>query len=259
MCKIAFNVGGLAIHWYGILAAVGFLAGLWTASRRAPRYGIAGETMADFGPWVIVGALVGARLWFVVSYWQEEFAGRPLWEIFNLRAGGLVFYGGLVGSTVATLLFVRRRKVPLWTFADAVAPSIALGHAFGRAGCLMNGCCYGLPTKLPWAIHLNDDPFLRGIGVHPTQIYEGVLLLALYGFLAWQYRRKQFAGQTFALYLLAYAPIRFCVEIFRGDYGDYRFLGLKPGQAFSVVVFAAGIWCYARLRPSKLAPASPST
>ena len=86
--------------------------------------------------------LVGARGLYVLSYWQEDFAGRPLWQILNIRGGGLVFYGGLIGASLACILYVRLKRLPLWKIADVLAPSIALGHAFGRIGCLMNGCCY---------------------------------------------------------------------------------------------------------------------
>jgi phosphatidylglycerol:prolipoprotein diacylglycerol transferase len=250
--KVAFSVGGFAIHWYGILVAAGFLAGLWTASRRAPRAGISGETVADYGPWVVVGALLGARLWFVISYWEQDFAQQSLWQMFNIRAGGLVFYGGLVGASLATVLFARVRRVPLWALADTLAPSIALGHAFGRGGCLMNGCCYGTPTSLPWAVRYADDAGLHGAGVHPTQAYEAILLLGLYAALAWQFRRRQFNGQTFALYLLVYPVIRFAVELFRGDYGAPGFAGLKPGQLFSLVVLVAGIALYRTFRGHRL-------
>jgi len=96
--KIAFQLGSFTIYWYGVLVALGLLAGLWTASRRAPLSGIRNETIVDLGPWLILGTLVGARGLYVLSYWREDFAGRPLWQILNIRGGGLVFYGGLIGA-----------------------------------------------------------------------------------------------------------------------------------------------------------------
>ena len=251
MDRVAFNLGGLAIYWYGILAAAGFGAGLWTASRRvADHPSLPRAVVADLGPWLIVGGLVGARLWYVVSYWNDDFAGRSLWEIFNLRAGGMVFYGGLAGAAVAAALFARTRQLPLWELADVLAPSIALGHAFGRVGCFTNGCCYGGPTQLPWGVQLPDAPAGQVALVHPTQLYEAVLLLGLCAVLAWQYRRKRFAGHTFALYLIAYAFLRFALEYFRGDYGATTVVGLKPGQAVSVLTLAAGAWLFLSQRTS---------
>ena len=104
--KIVFQFGPLTLHWYGVLVAAGFLAGLWTASRRAVRAGIPGETLLDLGPWLILGVLVGARTFYVVSNWQDYFAAKPLWEIFAVHHGGLVFYGGLLGASL-TVIFTR--------------------------------------------------------------------------------------------------------------------------------------------------------
>lgn len=240
MNNVALEIGNLTVHWYGVLVAVGFLAGLWTASRRGLRDGLPADTMMDLGPWLIVGAIVGARLLYVVSYWNEVFAEAPWWEVFMIHHGGLVYYGGLLGAIGSGILFVRRRGLPLWKVADTVAPSIALGHVFGRIGCLMNGCCYGVPTDLPWGIrfpHLHES---GGVPVHPTQIYESTLNLALYVSLAWLFRRKRFHGQVFACYLVAYALLRSLVELFRGDY-EVRALGVfTPGQLVSIAVFTAG-------------------
>jgi phosphatidylglycerol:prolipoprotein diacylglycerol transferase len=250
--KIAFHLGSLTIYWYGVLVALGLLAGLWTASRRAPLGGISSETIVDLGPWLILGTIVGARGLYVLSYWREDFAGHPLWQIFNIRGGGLVFYGGLIGASLACILYVRFKKLPLWKIADVLAPSIALGHSFGRIGCLMNGCCFGRACSLPWAIHFPDDHPTHGAGVHPTQIYEAALNLGLYAALAGLYRRKRFDGQIFALYLVFYAVLRAFVEMFRGDYTAYYLNGAAtPAQVLSIFIFAAGALLWATLSRPK--------
>ena len=254
MHKIAFHIGNFTLYWYGVLVALGLLAGLWTAGRRAPLSGIRSETVIDLGPWLILGTIVGARGLYVLSYWREDFASQPLWQIFNIRGGGLVFYGGLVGASLACILYVRLKKLPLWKIADVLAPSIALGHSFGRIGCLMNGCCYGRACDLPWAIHFPNDHPTHGAGVHPTQIYEAVLNLGLYAALARFYRRKTFDGQIFASYLILYAVLRAFVEIFRGDYtASYLHGQATPGQVLSVPILAAGVllWWVLSARKSK--------
>jgi phosphatidylglycerol:prolipoprotein diacylglycerol transferase len=247
---IAFRLGSLSIHWYGVLVALAFLAGLWTASRRAPLTGLSAEKIVDLGPWLIAGAIVGARALYVVSYWREQFAGKAFLEIFMVQHGGLVFYGGLVGASVAALIYMQIRKLPLWKVADVLAPSIALGSVFGRLGCLMNGCCYGRACDLPWAITFpSGSNETHPVGqpatpVHPTQIYDSLLNLALYIALAWLYRRKKFDGQVFGLYLVGYAILRSFVEAFRGDYPlDQHYLGgwATPGQLVSIPIFAAGV------------------
>jgi len=228
------------------MVALGFLAGLWTASRRGLREGVTAETIIDLGPWLIVGAILGARTLYVVSYWHEAFEGKPLAEIFMVWKGGLVYYGGLVGAALACILYVRRGKLPLWKVADILAPSIALGSVFGRIGCLLNGCCYGRACSLPWAIHFPADNPLNPPTwpVHPTEIYDALLNLILYGGLVWLYRRKKLDGQVFGAYLVGYAVFRSFVELFRGDYPPQQhYLGgwVTPGQMTSVPILVAGL------------------
>jgi phosphatidylglycerol---prolipoprotein diacylglyceryl transferase len=238
---IAFQFGGLTVTWYGIFVASGFMAGLWTASRRALRAHIHPETIFDLGPWLLLGTIVGARVLYVVSYWKEDFAGKPVLEIFMVQHGGLIFYGGFIGASLACILFTWRQQLPLWKMADILAPSIALGSFFGRWGCLLNGCCYGRPTTLPWGIQFPYGHPTNPAYLHPTEIYDSLLNLALYGFLAWLYRRKKFDGQIFALFLICYAVLRSFVELFRGDYTPRHYLGpLTPGQLVSIGIVTAG-------------------
>lgn len=240
MHPIAFQFGSLTVTWYGIFLASGFMAGLWLASRRAPRDGIHPDTIIDLGPWLLVGAIIGARIFYVVSYWNESFAGRPFKEVFMVQHGGLVYYGGLVGSSLACIAYASLKKLPLWKLADILAPSIALGYFFGRWGCLMNGCCYGRPTTMPWGIHFPVGHETYPIAVHPTEIYDSLLNLGLYAFLAWFYRRKSFDGQVFALYLICYAVLRSFVEFYRGDYTPVHYWGgLTPAQMVSIAIVIA--------------------
>ena len=114
---------------------------------------------------------------------------------------------------------------------------------FGRIGCLLNGCCYGRACDLPWAIHFPADHETHGVGVHPTEIYDGLLNLVLYVFLAWLFRRKKFDGQIFASYLMIYAVFRCVAESFRGDYpADHIHAGIfTSAQLLSVPIFVAGL------------------
>lgn len=249
MHPIAIQFGNFSIHWYGIFVAIGFLAGLWTASRRGLRSGISADAVMDFAPWLMLGVIVGARLLHVVSYWNDEFANKPWTEVFMIQRGGLVFYGGFFGATIALFFYLRRKAIPFLKFADVLVPSLALAHAFGRIGCLMTGCCFGKVCAVPWAVrypvgHATHPSGLPAIPVHPAQIYESILNLGLYFFLAWLYRRKKFDGQIFAAYLLCYAVLRSFVESFRADYqpSEYFFNGsISPGQFVSIGIFAAGL------------------
>ena len=258
MHPVAFQIGNFTIYWYGVLAASGFLFGFWVAGRRALREGVRSEAIVDLAPWLLAGTLIGARAWYVIYYWDSEFTGKPVWEVFMIRRSGLVFYGGLIGASLATVFYSRLKGLPLWKIADILAPSIALGHSFGRVGCLMTGCCYGSPTPLPWAIHFPTEHWSRGEAVHPTQIYESVLNLALFAALSWLYPRKRFDGQVFGAYLVAYAFLRAFVELFRGDYSTVYLGGrATPGQLVSGVILLIGLLLLWKLRPDRAASGSP--
>jgi phosphatidylglycerol:prolipoprotein diacylglycerol transferase len=263
---IAFELGNFPVHWYGVMMALAFLAGLWTASRRGVRDGLAAEQVYDAGIWLLFGTIIGARALHVATYWNTLmehplFPQAPWTEIFMVQRGGLVFYGGLIGASLACVIYARRKKIPLWKLADVLAPSIALGYVFGRIGCFLNGCCYGRVCNLPWKVQFpygsepwngqfaqnligRNDPALP---VHPTQLYESFLSLALYFGLAWLYRRKKFDGQVFAVYLMCYAVTRSIVELFRGDYtAEHLHGGLTPAHLISIGIFAAGagLWIF---------------
>jgi phosphatidylglycerol:prolipoprotein diacylglycerol transferase len=243
---IALQLGPFSLHWYGVMVATAFLAGLWTAGRRGMRGGIAAEKIVDMGPWLIIGAIIGSRVLYVISYWQESFAGKPVEEIFMVWKGGLVYYGGLIGASLACIAYVRLKKLPLWKVADILIPSVPLGCFFGRIGCLLNGCCYGRACNLPWAIRFPaDNPLSPPTDpVHPTQIYDSLLNLCLYVFLAWLYRRRKFDGQVFGVYLVCYAVLRSFVETFRGDYPEHQhYLGgwATPAHLVSILILAVGL------------------
>ena len=247
MHPIAFHLGSLPIHSYGVMIALAFLAGLWTVTLRAkrdPALRNSGEKIADITLWLMAGVILGARTVYVTTYWKEQFAGQPLTEIFAIWNGGLVYYGGLIGAAIAGFIYIRWKKMPLWKTADVFAPSIALGSVFGRIGCLLNGCCYGRACNLPWAISFPAGNLLHPptFPVHPTEIYDALLNLALYVFLAWLFRRKKFDGQIFATFLICYSVTRSIVEYFRGDYSNVHYhLGLTPAQWVSVPIFIVGL------------------
>jgi len=234
--------GKVVVHWYGVMIALAFLAGLWTATLRARREKIPAERIADVTLWLMIGSITGARIVYVTTYWKEEFAGQKFSEIFAIWNGGLVYYGGLIGAIIAGIVYLRWKKMPLWKTADVLAPSIALGSVFGRVGCLLNGCCYGKPTEVPWAIRFPETHVTGGTPVHPTELYDAGLNFCLYLFLAWLFRHKRFDGQIFATYLICYAVIRGVVELFRGDYTNVHYhFGLTPAQWVGVPIFIAGL------------------
>lgn len=240
MHPVLFEVGGWPIYSYGVLLAAAYLAGLQLAVVRARRAGLDAAKVMDFGIYLIIAALIGAKLMLVVvdfSYYRAN----PR-EILSLARAGGVFYGGLIAALVVGLLLVRRYKLPVWQTGDLIAPGIALGHVIGRLGCLMAGCCFGRPTTVPWAITFTDP--LAGVNVgtplgvplHPTQLYDaGAELIILIGLLAFEKKGKPFPGRTFWVYMLLYAISRFIIEIYRGDDRGMFFNALSTSQLVSIV------------------------
>ena len=261
MKPILLELGSFRLHSFGLLVALGFLAGSWIASRRGRAIGLDPQAIQDIVfPWLLVGGLIGARILYVLSYWQRDFAGQPLVEVVAIWKGGLVFYGGLIGATIAGAIGIRRKGLPLWATADCLAIGLALGHFFGRLACLLNGCCFGRACVLPWGIRFPASHATGGVWVHPSQLYEAALnLLLCGGLIVWQSRRPHGPGQLFALYLMAYSGIRSFTEYFRGDYGvqSAPTAGVfTPGQSTSVFIFAAGlaVWFLRRPRSGSTGP-----
>lgn len=153
--------GGLPIRGYGLMVLAGGTAGVLLAAHRARRVGLHPEVIWSLAVWLFVGGVIGARLFYVVEYWDERFRTDSFWQtlgrVLNFPEGGLVIYGGLFGALTAVYLFLRRNKMPVLATFDLIAPSLLVGLALGRLGCLLNGCCYGGPTDLPWAVTFPRD------------------------------------------------------------------------------------------------------
>jgi len=248
MHPILFQYGRLTIYTYGLLIATGFLAGLWLVGKEAKRRGFDPKQFQDLGFLVLVGALVGSRLFYVLIEWRH-FAEHPL-QVFEIWKGGLVFYGGFVCAALAALWYVRRHRLPLWTTCDVVAPAISLGQTFGRLGCLFAGCCYGAHCDLPWAVTFTDPRGLAplNIALHPTQLYSAIANFAIFCVLYFVARpRQRFEGQIFGLYLTLYPAVRFAIEFFRDD--PRGSLGpLSTSQALGIPLFLFGLWILFRGR-----------
>ncbi len=147
---------GLPVRGYGLMLLVGITSGVGMAMYRARQGGLDPEVILSLAIWLVVCGVVGARLFYVTEYWSESFAGKgprdTLLEIANIPEGGLVIYGGLIGAAFGFVVFVLKHRLPLLAMADLIAPSMAIGLAFGRIGCFLNGCCYGGVSDLPWHV-----------------------------------------------------------------------------------------------------------
>ncbi len=240
MIPDVLHIGPIPIHLFGIFLAIGFLAAGSVAGREFGRKGWDPNLASSAVVWAAAGGLLGARLWIVVDAWPE-FVRDPL--NFLVTGGGFVFYGGLLGGTIAVTLFFRRHAIPWFRGADAVAPAIVLGQAIGRLGCQAAGDGdWGRETTLPWGmaypyavVGWDKAP---GVRVHPTPLYEAAAYFAIFALL-WRLRREPSPdGVILALYLMLAGAARFLVEFVRIN--PRVALGLTEAQLVSLALIAVG-------------------
>lgn len=225
MHPILFQSGHFTIYSYGVLVASGVLLGLWYARRQAARTGLDPEKVWNLGLYLVLFALLMAKVWLILSSWSY-YAANPR-EIFGaavFQSGG-DFFGGVLGAVIMIVAYTYVQKMPFVPVLDVFAAAIPLGHAVGRLGCFAAGCCYGKPTNAPWAV-VFTSPFAHrlagtplGVHLHPTELYESAAEFLNFLFLIWLGKRQKFTGQIFATYFILYGIERGIIEFFRGDPG----------------------------------------
>lgn len=221
----------LAVSTYGLLVAIGVMGGIYLGYRNAKRMGLNTDDYLDLTFWGLVVALASSRAMFVLTN-LERFSGN-YWKVFAIWEGGLVFYGGVIGAVVFGLYMMWRRKLPFMRSADVIAPILSIGHAFGRLGCYMAGCCWGKACPKPVGVQFGResvvyenlaarreiDPALSVTtpSLHPVQLYEALGEVVIFAVLLHLATRKRFDGMIFFTYLVLYAALRSATELFRGD------------------------------------------
>jgi len=254
------------LHTYGLLTAFGFLMAILLITYEGKRRGLEADLITNLLFGLILSGLISARVLFILVEWRY-YLERP-WSMINLREGGLIFQGGLIGALVYAWYFMKKHGIPFWQTADVIIIGLPLGHVFGRMGCLAAGCCFGKPADLPWAITFTDPlsagPPL-GVPIHPVQVYESMGNLLIFLFLWHLLRRVQFNGQVTLMYLMLYPAFRVLVELFRGD--DIRGFFLQDqlgqrvstSQAISLVELIIAWTLYRKFRPKKHIPPQDQT
>ncbi|MCU0527916.1 MAG: prolipoprotein diacylglyceryl transferase [Cyanobium sp. Prado107] len=264
---LVFQLGPFALRWYGLLIALAVLVGLVLSTRLAKARGIDPGLIADLLPLLVLGAVLGARLYYVALEWRQ-YASNWV-DVLSIWRGGIAIHGALIGGMVTTILFCRWRRQPFWPLLDVLVPSVALGQAIGRWGNFFNSEAYGLPTQLPWKLKIpaaNRTPeFLEQLYFHPTFLYESlwnlgvtVLLLVLFR-RASQGRLRLPAGALSCVYLMAYSSGRVWIEGLRIDplclFSEPTFCegGIRMAQLMSLVLIGLGglglWWLVGRGRP----------
>jgi phosphatidylglycerol---prolipoprotein diacylglyceryl transferase len=285
----AHVLGGqeLALHSYGVAIAVGFFVAIFLGIRAARRQGEDHEAVQDLCFWLLVSSMLGARLLFVLTNVPQyatacsdaiasHSLARALWgcsRALHVWEGGLVFYGGFLAAVGFAAWYTRRRKLSFARIADLLAPSVAIGHFFGRLGCYAAGCCWGTPASAGVGVRFPPDSLvfqqLVSDGklsaaamltppLHPVQLYEALGNLVLFFALQLLAKKKRYDGQVLVAYLIGYAILRYAMELLRGD-ALRRFLlpHLSTSQAIALVTvpFAIALSVYFKRRQAVLSRA----
>jgi len=229
MHPVLLSLGPVTIYSFGFMLSLAFLSGLFVIVRLGKSEGIEPEKILDIAVWVILGAIIGARVLYVILFFGE-FRGN-LFEIFMIQHGGLVFYGGFFGALLAILWRTKRFGLPLWKAFDLATPGTALGYSIARIGCFLNGCCYGIETSIFCAVKF---PHLQGMR-HPTQLYASATVFLVFLALLWLWKRRRFDGQIFLQGVVLYSVYRFLIEFIR--VGPRVMLNLSASQLLSIMAF----------------------
>lgn len=253
--KNHITVFGFDIAYYGIIIGLGMLAGIWVAQRDARRRGQDPELYLDFALYGIIFSIIGARLYYVMFEWN--YYKDNLLQIFNLRAGGLAIYGGVIGAVLTLTVFTRIRKQSFFSMADSGVLGLVTGQIIGRWGNFFNTEAFGGYTDSLLAMRiklslvnpnmLNEDVLshkivengVEYIQVHPTFLYESLWNLGLLCFMLWYRKRKKFDGEMLAIYLFGYGLGRFWIEGLRTDQLILFGTGIPVSQALSLVLALA--------------------
>lgn len=260
---VAFHLGPLPIHWYGIAYVIGIMLG-WYYARKlsltdrlwpADKSPITPVHLDDFIVWAAAGIILGGRIGYIMFYDMAAVMENPV-RALQIWNGGMSFHGGLIGTTVAMLLFSRRNGIPVWSMFDIVAAVAPIGLFFGRIANFINGELWGRITDVPWAVVFpNGGPFAR----HPSQLYEGalegivlviVLAICIYGFKA-----LKRPGTVTGVFVCGYALSRIFVEFFREPDAQIGYLAgnwLTMGMVLSTPMFLLGLWAVVRARRATL-------
>ena len=251
----SFTVFGIGIAYYGVIIALAMLMGAIVAYREAKKTGQKVDDYVDFTLYTLIAAIIGARIYYVIFEW-DYYSAHPL-EIFNLRAGGLAIYGGVLASVLTLFIFTKVKKLKFWLMADTAVQGLIIGQIIGRWGNFFNREAFGgytdglfamqLPVSEAKGItqelieHLVTIDGVSYVQVHPTFLYEGVWNLLLFIGICIYKRHKKFDGEIFAIYLMGYGIGRFFIEGLRTDQLVIKELGgIAASQVLSIVLILLG-------------------
>ncbi len=242
------EIGPFTLHLYGLLIALGILAGWYVAKKRAHAYKIDPKIFDSWSLTIpLFLGLMGARLYHVLDYWPA-YMGDPA-KIIQIQNGGLGIWGALAGALLGLFLVGRIEKINLLSVLDLAAPSMALGQAIGRVGNWINQEGFGPPTNLPWKVYIDPqnrpEQYINSMYFHPSFLYESILNLSAFALLLYISKKTKKPGQIFASYLILYGVIRLALEFYRID--TWQIGEVKVAQIIALVSISAGIGLLKRM------------
>ncbi|ACK72711.1 prolipoprotein diacylglyceryl transferase [Gloeothece citriformis PCC 7424] len=256
---VFFEIGPIAVRWYGFLIASAVLIGVTLSQYLAKRRHINPDLIADVAIWVIISAIVGARIYYVLFEWQD-YVNRP-GDIIAIWKGGIAIHGAMIGGALAAAIFARLNKISIWQLTDVLVPSLALGQMIGRWGNFFNSEAFGRPTDLPWKLYIppsrRPPEYLQYDYFHPTFLYESIWNLLVFCLLMYlffwglRHRNRLKVGTLTLIYFIAYSLGRFWIEGLRTD--SLMLGSLRIAQVVSIIGVIIGIggliWLYRTGRP----------
>lgn len=254
MHPVLFNLGPLAVRSYGVLIAISFAIGIYLAIRRGEKRGINTTHLTDLCIWIMISAVVGSRVMYILPY-LDEFMADPV-RVFAVWEGGLTMYGGLLAAVAVSVVFTRARKMPFWKVADVITPPLALGLGITRIGCFFNGCCFGHPTTCALGVrfppHSAAGSEFFGVALHPTQLYNSLIGFGLFAFLLLVEKKVRGNGRLFLLFIGLYGIARFFMDRFRyyesASTIQLGTITLNWNQVVSLILFVGVVILYPRLK-----------
>jgi phosphatidylglycerol---prolipoprotein diacylglyceryl transferase len=237
-----FSIGSFYIPTYGVLVALGFIAGLGVAGRLARRAGLNHENVTNLALYCAFAGIIGAKL-FMFLFDLPEYIQNPgqIFTLETLQAAG-VFHGGFIGALLVAVWFMRKHRMPVWKTMDAFAPGVAIGQAIGRLGCFAAGCCWGRACYLPWGVRFRSNlaaPVPLDEPLHPVQLYESAADFFIFALLYRMASRPHRDGSVIGWYLVLYSTARFIIEFYR-NHEQSLVLGLSLTQWIALGLLALG-------------------
>ncbi|MBR6504799.1 MAG: prolipoprotein diacylglyceryl transferase [Clostridia bacterium] len=233
--KIAFTIGDIDIYWYAIIIVTAITIAVLLCPKKDGQYGIKFDNILELLIFAIPISIITARLYYVV--FNLDYYSKNVFEIFNIKNGGIAIYGALIGGALTVLIYCKIKKIDFLNLLDYIIPSVALAQSIGRWGNFINVEAYGKNTNLPWRMGILEEGIYKE--VHPTFLYESICTLIIFIILSKKSKKRKFKGEILYLYIIMYSIVRFSIEGLRTD--SLMLYNVKISQILSIVLFV--IFC----------------